>query len=173
MDEHVEAYLDGDLPLPDATRFEHGLAGEDWAEAVDLARQIQAGLQAQPQLFCPPHVTQTVLREVRRRARASWIQRLQARAEARWRAMWQPALAMAVLVTLVVSAALVGRTPPAPGYEQAEVAVALEDVKWTLAYLSEVGRQTGRSVRRDVLEPHVVEPMQRAVGIVMDHRPNE
>jgi hypothetical protein len=45
----------------------------------------------------------------------------------------------------------------------AEVQQALTEVRWTLAYLSEVGQQTGASVRDEVLERHVVASIHRAV----------
>jgi hypothetical protein len=78
---------------------------------------------------------------------------------------------MAVLVALVVVAALVTHPPrPAPG--GVEVEHALAEVKWTLVYLSEVGRQTGASVHRDVLDAHLFGPMHEALG-AFTHAPPE
>ena len=69
---------------------------------------------------------------------------------------------------LVVSASLVGK-PEQPevqfaGIQDAEVQRALAEVEWTLAYLSDLGRQTGETVRRDVIKERVVEPVQDAFG---------
>ena len=72
---------------------------------------------------------------------------------------------MAALVLLVVAGALIGRpAPPTQPYADADVQQALEEVRWTLALLSEVGRQTGNSVRQDVLQERIVTPVQDALG---------
>jgi len=120
---------------------------------------------------CPPRVTRAVLREARRRARAEWRRHIRDGLARAWRHTARPALAMAVLVALVVLAALVTRPPrPAPGGVAVEQALA--EVKWTLAYLSEVGRETGASVHRDVLDAHVFGPMHEALG-AFAHDPPE
>ncbi len=170
MDDRLEAYLDGDLTPEEAARFERGLSGDDWAAELRRAASIRDGLHAMPLPECPPHVTRAVLREARRRARAEWLHRTREGLTHAWRLTARPALAMAVLVALVVVAALVTRPPrPAPGVE---VEHALAEVKWTLAYLSEVGRQTGASVHRDVLDAHVFGPMHEALG-AFAHDPPE
>lgn len=161
MDAHVEAYLDGTLPPGDRARFEHHLlAAPAWEADVLLAGQIREGLRALPQPPCPADVTRTVLRQARREARAGAWARLRARLEGHPR--WRPVLAMAVLVLLVVGAAWVGRLPDPPP-TRAAVARSLEEVKWTLAFLSDVGRHTGRAVRREGLDAALLAPMQQAL----------
>ncbi|MFQ5572063.1 MAG: hypothetical protein ACE5G0_20495, partial [Rhodothermales bacterium] len=84
-------------------------------------------------------------------------------------ALWQPALAMTFLLLLVVSSSLIGKPPR---HHTAEVQQALAEVQWTLAFLSEMGRQTGQAVRDDVIKERVVWPVQDALG--SDHpSPNE
>lgn len=172
MEARVEAYLDGDLPTEEHARFEHCLlAAPAWREDVLLAGQIREGLRALPLPACPPGVTRTVLRQARREARTDWLGRLTARLEDAWGRTWQPALAMAVLALLVVVAALVGRLPEPPPPGRAEVEHALEEVKWTLAFLSDFGRRTGRTVRREGFEPGLIVPMHQALDTLVPRRP--
>ncbi len=165
MDARVEVYLDEALPADEQARFEHALVADaDWEAELFLARQIRDGLHALPQPVCPPHVADAVLAQVRRQAQVSWIDRLQTWIEEQWLALWQPALTMAVLLLLVVSAALIGRPQQQTAYADAEVEHAMQEVQWTLAYLSEVGRQTGKMVRDDVIAELVVGTVQGALG---------
>lgn len=166
IDERLEAYLDGDLPDDEQAAMEQHLAADpSWEAEVRLARQVRDGLQAFPRPTCPDRVTRTVLAEARRRQRADQLHRLRAWVEQRWLNLWQPALAMSVLLLLVASALLLGQPPqPAPSVaEQDEVEQALDEVRWTLAYLSEVSQQAGSSVRDEVLNRRVVTPVHRAV----------
>lgn len=168
---HLDAFLDGDLPPDEAAAFarllqeDDDLAAERW-----LAGQVRDGLRALPRPVCPPAVTQAVLAEARRSTWRSRQERFVGRLLDAWLSLWQPALVTAALVGVVVTAALVGRVPapPPPTAHAAEVEAALAEAKWTLAYLSEVGRHTGRSVRHEVLEAHVVAPVQEAVGALLD-----
>ena len=166
MDARVEAYLDEALSIDEQARFEHALAADaDWEAELFLARQIRDGLRALPHPECPPHVTAAVLAKVRRQAHASWIDRMETWLQEQWLALWQPALAMAVLLLLVVSASLIGRPQQQePAYAEAEIQRAMQEVQWTLAYLSEVGRQTGKTVRDDVIADRVVGTVQGAFG---------
>jgi len=167
MDDRIEAYLDGDLPVDEHAAFEEHLylmgAEDDWEADLLLARQIREGLHTLPAPICPPQVTEAVLGYARRHAGPSWLDQFHAWMAAQWTALWQPALAMAVLVVLVVSSSLVGK-PAQPDTQTAEVQRALAEVEWTLAYLSDLGRQTGQTVRRDVIKERVVEPVQDAFG---------
>lgn len=166
MDARVEAYLDGALSVGEEARFEQGLAVDaDWDAELFLARQIRDGLRALPDPVCPPHVTEAVLAQVRREARTSWIEQFHAWMQQQFTALWQPALAMTVVLLLVVSASLIGRpAPPAPTYADAEVEQALAEVKMALGYLSEVSRQTGKVVRDDVIAERVVGNVQHALN---------
>lgn len=110
-------------------------------------------------------VLTTARREARREAWAFLLAWLRSAASVDWK----PALAMAALTAVTVTAALFGdpgRRAPAP--VDPAVAQAIEDVRWTLAFLADVSRRTGSTVRLEVLEPHVVQPMQDAVLGVFD-----
>ncbi len=167
MDARVEAYLDDELPAGEHARFEQSLAADaDWNAELFLARQIHDGLRALPEPVCPPHVAETVLAYARREARYAWLERFHAWMQQQFTALWQPALAMTVVVLLVVSASLIGRPePPAPTYADAEVEQALAEVKLALGYISEVGRQTGKVVRDDVIAERVVGRVQNALNV--------
>lgn len=163
MDAHVEAYLDGELSAENAELFERRLHVEsDWNNEVVLARHVRDGLRTLPSPACPPQVTQAVIAETRRRDRAARRQQVLAWIDRVWGQTWQPALAMSVLLLLVISAVLLGR-PPQPTPQTAEVEQAMAEVKWALAYVSDVGRQTGETVRSEVLEERVVSSMNAAI----------
>lgn len=178
MEDRIEAYLDGELEEAERASFERHLAGDQaWEAELFLAGKIRNGLQALPQPVCPPHVMHAVLAEVAQLEQRSWRHRLKGWADRWWAAFWQPSLAMALLLAVVVTATLVGRSPapasmPAQAdLEAAAVQEALAEAKWTLAYLSEVGRETGKAVRHDVLEERVVAPMQHALGSILVEHP--
>jgi len=73
---------------------------------------------------------------------------------------------MAVLLVIVLASSWFGGTG-----QQVDPAVAqaLQNVKWTLAYLSEVTKQTGSAVRAEALEPLVLDRMQKAVDTFIDN----
>lgn len=92
-----------------------------------------------------------------------------------WTNVVGPSLAFALFALLVTASALIGRhsTPAvvdgaaeiaAAEMTAAEVDQALQDVRWTLAFVSKVGRRTGQAIRQEVLEERVTHPVQRAVG---------
>ncbi len=164
MDARVEAYLDDALPAEERVRFEQMLADDDgWEAEVFLARQIRDGLRALPDLECPPAVTEAVLTRTRREVRDSWLERFHAWMQQQFSALWQPALAMSVVVLLVVSVSLIGRSTAPPPPDPA-VAQALADVKMALGYVSQASRQTGKVVRNDVIAERVVGPVQNALN---------
>ena len=170
-DDQVEAYLDRTLADADHAAFEAALDQEPrLQEAVRLAREVRAGLRRWPAPSCPPDVTAAIRAAIDREEGGS---RFAADRPARrrsperlWSRLLQPALAAALLVGIVTSAALVGRPQPQP--PTADVQAALRDVQWTLGYLAEVGRGTGATLRTDILEEHVVVPVQDALDSVFN-----
>ena len=61
VDEHLEAYLDGDLSAADAERMERTLEGSPKLQReLALARRIHEDLAATPDFRCPPAVARQV-----------------------------------------------------------------------------------------------------------------
>ena len=78
----------------------------------------------------------------------------------------KPVVALALLLIVVLSTSRIGEnaSEPAP-----EVAQALDEVKWTLAYLSDVGNTTAGAVKESVIENQVVLPVSRSLSTIMDN----
>ncbi|GMQ80778.1 MAG: hypothetical protein BMS9Abin05_0207 [Rhodothermia bacterium] len=166
-DDSVEAFVDGDLSAEEASRFK-SLMELDVAVAteVKMAKAIQHSFRNLDSVECPDPVSDAILK----RARADLIANARVNA---WHAvrtffkpLLRPLLAMTILLAIVLSSVWSGRTTtkidPA-------VAEALDDVKWTLAYVSQVTRQTAIAVRAEALEPLVLEQMKDAVETFIDN----
>ena len=166
----IEAYVDGDLPREEATTLEsHLLSCATCAEELALAKRVKRTLKDLPRQSCPESVVDAVL------ARAG-IQKTPVThhpalrgAPVRWYARaWRPA-ALAATVLAVVSALFVLNRPQSPPQvlSQEELALAEQQVKWTLAYVDEITRRSVFTATDDVFERRVIPPIQRAlVGIV-------
>ncbi len=162
IEERIEAYVDGELSRRERLEFEAACAADPalWEE-VRAARIVRNGLRSLETPHCPPEVTDAILDQVRRDARSrrgspAWS----------WVGSWRPALAG---FAVIVAAAVFVFLRPAPVSEvptDPEVAEALDEVKWTLAYINSIGNRTGETIRDDVLRDHVVRPIERGLGIV-------
>ena len=157
VDEHIEKYLDGELPLAELRHFEMALAKGPVHEDLQLARRIQVGLHALPQPLCPPHIIESVVLQVQRERYTLSLARIEAWLRPWWGDVLRPALAMGVLTAIVLSAAFLGRTPAPQNVSQAEVEQALAEAKWALAYVSHVGLEASESVRH-VLDNTLADP---------------
>ncbi len=169
LDARLEAHLDGALGPEETREAARLLALHPPAqEALAEAAAIRDALGRIPAYACPDHVTEAVFRRVRQEeaARRPWLLSRQAeRPGPSWFAEWlgpalRPVAAAAALSALVLASALVqpGARPVDP-----QLAEATREAQWAIAYLSEVGRKTGHTVRQDVLAERVVAPMQHAV----------
>ena len=184
FEERIEAYLDGELSDEDARRLEAFAAvNAEAGRELHLAKAVQERIRAMPQPICPPDVTRSVLAEARADARRSFVARLRSAASESWTTILRPSLTMGVFVALIVAGTLIGRSPSAYSpYDEPhaagettaaaatpqEVAQGLDDAKWALAYLSNVGRRTATTIRDDVLDEHVVRPVNRAINAAFD-----
>jgi hypothetical protein len=170
-DERVDTFVDGELSPEEMVQFEEALAVGVGNEDVLLARRIRNGLHALPQPVLRPEVSRFILEQVRadvRVSRRGWLRQL---VEREWASLFQPALTMAVLLMIVVSAVLVGRPPmKQENISQAEVEQALAEARWALGYISHVSKETGSSVRSEVLEAHVVRPVRHALGAALNEQ---
>lgn len=167
----IEAYLDGMLsPEEERAVLQRLEEDRDYADRLQLAATIQESLRSLPTLHAPPTMIPEVMRKARRQARQVFWQRTREWFGALRALDPRPALATASLIAVIVASSVVGR-PPASGPTDPEVALALEQIKWTLALVSEVGEEAALIVRDDILEPHVVAPMQQAMQSVFVEPP--
>ncbi|MEM9595594.1 MAG: hypothetical protein AAGD06_15085 [Acidobacteriota bacterium] len=176
----LEAYLDGDLEGEAAREFEARLRiDRDLAEELELARAVQSGLRALPRQSCPAPVTRAVLAQTVDAPVPFWRslpKRLLAPAP-----LAAAAFAAAATLALTVSLRMPLSTPtpaaldvpalgtaavqgPADQPTAEDIAQAEEDVKLALAYLGQLGRKAGDSVRRDLIEERLVAPVRRTFG---------
>lgn len=175
VDVRLEAYLDGDISPEERRRLESYVAAHpEGADQLRLARMVRHELGAIESPSCPPEVTAAVMAQARAEAarrRAS----IRSRFEELWAAFLRPTLAAASLAAIVIAGALVGGTPPhpteQPAVNSAEVERALKETKWALAFVTEVSREAGQSIRRDVLEERVTQPIRKALGSAFDEEP--
>lgn len=135
----LDDYLDGVLPASEAERFVRALQADPVLDQeFRTADRIQRSLRSFSPASCPPEITRAILSTVRAEARRSRQQRLAAWLTALWQEAWRPALAAATLVAIVVLSSV--WPGPASRPIDPQVAQATAEVKWTLAYLSEMGR---------------------------------
>ncbi len=166
FDDHIEAFLDGDLKPEDANRFDDiALMDEDLQRELKVARSISTSLGSMPDMDCPDEVVKAVMSHVRRDVRGSFVADMKSRLQNLASFQLKPALAVALLVIVVVSSSLIGRRGPTT---DPEVTQALADVKMALAYLSNAGRTTGTTVRQDVV-PLVVGPVSRSMNELIEN----
>jgi len=161
----IEPYLDGELPEQQEADLKQHLAQcRICASEFDLAIQVRRALRELPQMVCPDRVTDEVLERVRAEHGAPAPSKLRHWLGAWFEPVWRPALATALLVLAIVATLLTShRTQPPDSISPKELARAEAEVKWTLAYMGEIGLRTGLLVRDDVIETQVVLPMKRAM----------
>jgi anti-sigma factor (TIGR02949 family) len=149
----IEPYLDGEVSGEDASRLEsHLLTCPACAEELAFAKRTQHTLRHLPQQRCPDSVVNAVVDRIGPERPAP--QRRHA--------------AVAALVFAVAVAVLVGDRPSPPSVTPEELALAEQQVKWTLAYIGEISRRTAFTVRDDVFESRIAPPVQRAFTHVLE-----
>lgn len=159
VDALIEPYLDGALAPEDRQRVIDAAANDRaFARQLALARSIREALHTMPSVVAPPDLVPAVMRAARQDRRKEVLEAVRDRFRALTAVGLRPALATATLVAVIVGAGLFGR-PPQPAVSP-EAQAALEQIKWTLALVSEVTERSTTHIRRDVLEPHVVGRMQ-------------
>lgn len=129
-------------------------------------------LKAVPRESFPTDRLSFVLTTARREARREGWQRFVEWLKAAPALELKPAFAMAALTAVTVFAAMYGdpgRRAPVPMDPQ--VAEALEQVRWTFGFVADLSKRTGESVRSQVIDPHVVQPLQDAVRDVFETQP--
>lgn len=166
-DDSVEAFVDGDLSAEEASRFA-SLMELDVAVAteVKMAKAIRNSFRSLAPVECPESITTAILKKARTDLMAAMRINGWHAVRKYFRPLFRPVLAMTILLAMVLSSVWLGKSTTRI---EPAVAEALNDVKWTLAYLAEVTRQTGSTVRAEALEPLVLERIQEAVETFIDH----
>lgn len=172
FEEWLELYVDGDLPAAKARRLEEAVQAEPaFREELSRARALRDRLRALPEPACPPDVTASVIAYARRDARAGIFERIRTIVTSNWETVLRPTLAVGVLFSLVVGGALITRPQseqPLPLAATEDVERALNEAKWTLAYVSDIGRRTATSIRDEVFEERLVAPVNRVLDAALD-----
>lgn len=127
---------------------------------IRKARLLKSGLRSIDGPPCPGHVVQHVLDTVPARKPAYGFRRFHAAVPA-LRRVWRPAVAIASVVAIAIMFTINQDT--SPGHTQDEVDQAVREVKWTLAYISDIGKQTGVTIRDDVVLSQVVSPINESL----------
>ncbi len=150
VDDHIEAYLDGDLPEADQIRFEKALeADESWQQELAIAVNLRDELRAIPTPDISPDLTRAIIGNTRKAAWRAIIDRIKSFLLGPTMVPWKPALATLSLVLVAVVLILSNRPQPTDpqAFTDTEIEQALAEVKWTLGYVSQTGKMTGDSVQ--------------------------
>lgn len=149
----LEPWLDGDLPPAEEARVRvHLDSCPSCAAELALARAIQGELRSLPLPDCPPEVLEKV-----RRARGGEVLPFN-RPERRNARPLRAALAAAMLAA-AVGTSVFFFSPPFRNQEPdpEEVARATEEARYALAYIGQVSRRAGLTLR-DHLEAEPARP---------------
>ncbi len=164
VSEKIDPYLDGELSAEESRVFgRHIDACIDCRKELTLAQTVLNELRGLPAQSCPDRVTGSLYADVQTGPELAAHQTVPVRHRlGTW--FLRPALAGALAVIVFTTMFLVGRIER--GTDEVtpdEVARATAEVQWTLAYVGNVSRWTGRTFQQKVLEERVVTPMRRAV----------
>lgn len=155
--DHLEAYLDGDLPAGEEARLREHLAGcPSCAAELALAEKIQRELRALPLPDCPP----AVLEKVRRAGRGEVVP-----FPRRERSLGRRIAAAAAALVLALGGGVLfyqAQQPQQPS--AAEIAQAEMEARYALAYISKVSQRAGLDIRDEILQKHLVAPATRSVS---------
>ena len=169
VSEKIDPYLDGELSAEESRVFDHHIdACIDCREELTLAQNVLNELRELPAQSCPDRVTGSLYAGVETGPELTAHQTVSVR---RWLGSWflRPAVAGVLAVIVFTTMFLVGRIER--GTDEVtpdEVARATAEVQWTLAYVGNVSRWTGRTFQQKVIEERVVTPMRRAVRSALD-----
>jgi len=179
--DRLEAYLDGDLPTDELAPVESHLAMcGNCTRELELARQVQSTLHALPEQTCPDAVVEAAARRIDGLP-APAAPPITERLSGWWHQFMHPIAAAAAMLLVVAMTVFIGQEQhynstaslsPEDTLELTaeEIALAKAEIKWTLAYLGDVGRRSGLAVRDDAIINHVVKPVGRALDTAFHSR---
>ena len=153
--ERIEAYIDGELtPVEQGLLEAHVATCAACAAELEDARRLVGALRTLPQATCPDAVSQALqdrIHQTRRTAAKRW---------------YAPLAAAAVLV-LIAGYLLFDPEPVPPAFSPKEIAQARRQVEWTLAYLGDLNSRMGTTVRDDVIQPRLVQPLRLNLDAIL------
>ena len=166
MQDRIDLYADGELsPAEAAVADLHLTRCLRCANELQLARQVTGALRSLPAVRCPDSIPEAVRARIAatgtaRRSETPWP----------WYYRWQeffkrPAIVgVTTALLLVVITAIFGeKQAPRSEFTQEQIEQAELDAKLALAYIGKVTSRAGVTVREDVFERRVFEPIMRAV----------
>jgi len=126
-----------------------------------------------PEKRCPDGVTDRLYETIGAEAARQRKNRLPGWLTVPRTGLLRPVLAGALIVVISVFAVRIGlknrSSARNPDYTPEQVAHAEAELKWTMAFLGDVGRRAGYAVRDEALGTHVIDPLRRAFNPVMDN----
>jgi anti-sigma factor (TIGR02949 family) len=179
--ERLEAHIDGELPPEEGSKLEaHLETCGSCTREMEHARRVRETLRAFPQKRCPDTVLETVMAQVDRETSRSGLFP-SGRLSVFLQQALRPTAAAATLVLIIAMTVFIGQRQQHTGFDRAfvddslefdprAVALAEAEVKWTLAYISNIGRRAGLAIRDDAIYPGVVEPVKNAVETAFDKK---
>jgi anti-sigma factor (TIGR02949 family) len=179
--DRLEAYLDGDLSTDELAPIEsHLTICGNCTRELGLARQVQSMLHALPEHRCPDAVVEAAARRINGLPAPATVP-LTERLSGWWHQFMHPIAAAAAMLLVVAMTVFIGQEhhynstaslSPEDTLELSaeDIALAEAEIKWTLAYLGDVGRRSGRAVRDEAIINHVVKPVGRALDTAFHSR---
>jgi anti-sigma factor (TIGR02949 family) len=170
--DRIDPFVDGDLPDTEAlTLSRHADTCSICAEEITLAQSLQEVLNELPTPVIPVDLTARVFTQIeleeRERSRAKWrtiLDRFKMPA-------WRPAIGVLAIILVVLAGSRFWpwgqennmELPAEAALTQQDLALAEEQAKWALAYISDIGLRTGKTVRDDVIGRRIVGTLTRSV----------
>ncbi len=160
FEEHLDAFVAGDLAIEDQERLQTILRELPSLEAsLQAAREVDAALRALPEYDCRDATIETLMERITAQE-SSWLEGLRARLSFRLPSLGRPAFATAATV-LLIAVTLVFWPRPAR-YTDAELQQAQEQAAWVFAYLGGIHETTSRAARQNVFAEGIAAPLQRS-----------
>ncbi len=157
----IDAFLDEELDASLKSDFEtHIQTCADCREALAFAKRVHHSLSALPQQNFSRERSAAVIAEARReqaKARRAVFTSYFTRFTS-----FRPLAAVAsfAVVLLIILFSLPDGSKK-PNFTPEELARAEREIKWTLAYLNDISERASLVVKDDVIEAHVIAPIQK------------
>ncbi len=150
IDETIERYVDGEMTTGEREAFESRMGSSpDLAREVRLAEEIKMALASFETPACPDAVIDRLYRDIGRQSPLAAL-------TSRWQTV---AVACAILFGLIVFT----NQQMSAG---AEVDQAVEDARWALQFVSDLGSTSDGANRSQIIESAVLDPIQHALDFV-------